>query len=203
MRPNRVFAPGIVVLTFAVAAAVAGVGCSQKSPEERVAEIRSRYLAEVNQGGFYVEQVPVDSQEMLEEVMGEGGSAEEAGESEAVEGAEEMAGDLDAEGEGEGLAREPVRQQVVLDILVRHDSNQKLPGITVDIVQVGADDVEKGKWLLWVDTAGLEKGTIEQVRHVIEDVDYTEGDRFSVEVRHPIPAAERGEYREFSMAPLS
>jgi hypothetical protein len=39
------------------------------------------------------------------------------------------------------------------------------------------------------------------VTYLLEDVaGYAPGDRFVVAVRHPVPEAERGEYREFSEA---
>ena len=54
--------------------------------------------------------------------------------------------------------------------------------------------------MLWVDTADLPQATQTQFTHLLEDVDYIEGYAFSVEVRHPIPAAEWADYREFAEA---
>ncbi len=189
---KELWTPGVVALLLAVV--VVGAGCSQKSPEEQVAQIRARYVAEVNQGGFYVEQEPAEEPEMAtDEDLAEDAAEDVVAEEPTAEDAAEAA-------EGEAEEVEASRQNVVLDILVRHDSNKKLPGITVDIYQEGADGTQKQQWRLWVETADLEKGNIQQVRHVIEGIDYVEGDRFAVEVRHPIPAAERGEYKEFAAA---
>ena len=117
----------------------------------------------------------------------------------------EMEGEPEAEAattdDAEELAEEPMPVEIVqnahLDILVKHDSFEKLPGVTVDIVQVDGDLNEKGRWLLWVDTSNVERANPTQYSHVLEDIDYVEGDGFTVEVRHPVPEAERGDYREF------
>lgn len=203
MRRSRMPNPSLraVGVVAMLALAVLLAGCEQKSPEEQIAEIRALYTAEVNQGGFYVKEEPV------EETMAEGE------EGEVMEGEEEAAaeepeapmeeGEAPAEGEEmEAAPAEPETSDVVLDILVRHDSNRWLPGVTVDVVMESPEGEEKNRWKLWVDTSELPKGTIEQITHELTDIAYEEGDRFRVEVRHPVPAAERGEYREFSMEPL-
>jgi len=92
----------------------------------------------------------------------------------------------------------PPRQSVLLDIVVHHDSAEKLPGITLDLTQSGADRKEKRRWKVWVDTSSLEPGPGTQVSHPLRDADVQPGDRFRVEVRHPVPAEERGEYKELS-----
>ena len=89
-------------------------------------------------------------------------------------------------------------QDVTLDILIRHESFEKLPGVTVDILMQSAANQEKGRWTMWADTADLEKGTHLQLTHVLEDVPYEEGDGFFVEVRSPIPPDERADYPEFA-----
>ncbi len=149
-------------------------GCAEKSPEERVAEIRSRYKADLN--GFYVEETPlalaVDAAVAGEEAAAEAPEVEEVA----------------------------LKRDAHLDILVRHDSFEKLPGLTVDISMASADGGEKGHWRLWLDTAGIERANPTQFSHVLEDVPYEPGDGFMVEVR-PVPADERGDYREFAAAP--
>lgn len=92
----------------------------------------------------------------------------------------------------------PVKQSVLLDLVVSHDSPEKLPGITLDLTQTGADRQEKRRWRVWVDTSGIEPGPGRQVSHDLGTVELAPGDRFAVEVRHPVPAAERDGYREFS-----
>jgi hypothetical protein len=158
-------------------------GCSQKSPLEQMIENRSRYSAELN--GFFVEETPIVVEATGEEMPAEGEFAAEEGDE------MEMPTDLDF---GTSPA---VDQRAQLDILLKHDSFEKLPGITVDITQVDAGMNQKGRWLLWLDTANVERANPTQYSHVIEDLEYVEGDAFSVEVRHPIPEGERGDYKEF------
>jgi hypothetical protein len=158
-------------------------GCAEESPEDRVAKLRARYKAELN--GFIVRAQP------LEEFFG--------GEMAGKEMAEEEGMELGPES-GEEVAETPVqvRQDVLLDILLQHDSTERLDGVTLDIHMVDPSQREKGHWLLWVDTSTLEKATHIQFTHVLEDSPYEEGDGFAVEVRHPIPVEERGDYREFA-----
>ncbi len=165
------------------------LGCAPKSPEEKVAQLRSYYTARPI--GFIVDARPEEP--MVE--MALGAEVEPAAEDEtmAAEASEGGAIELDTE---------PVamRQDVQLEILLQHDSPEKLPGVTLDISMVNAGEVEVAHWKLWVDTAKLPKATGTQFSHLLEDVDYEEGYAFSVEVRHPIPVEERSEYREFSAA---
>jgi hypothetical protein len=161
--------------------------CAPSSPEEKVAEIRSLYSARLN--GFVVEEEP-----LLPEVeLAAGEDAEVAVEAEPA--AEE------ADSEGEMPVQIPVKQRVLLDILIQHDSYDKLPGITVDISMADSAGAEKNHWRVWFDTADINKANVTQFTHVLEDVSYQEGDGFFAEVRHPVPAEERGEYREFAAAP--
>lgn len=160
-------------------------GCAAKSPEEKVAQTRALYSARLN--GFILEEEPV---------------VNEVPELEAVE--------LVDEGEVNGAALEEmepelgtveVDQRIRLDLLIQHRSDEKLPGITVDISMVDGDQTEKGHWRVWFDTSDVTKATVTQFTHILEDVMYEEGDGFFAEVRHPVPVEERGEYREFSIAP--
>ncbi len=173
---------GRVVALVAVALIILG-GCASKSPLEQLEENRSRYSAEVN--GFFVQETPVVAEV---DPMAEG-------DGEATE-AEEEAGDGTDEMDAEPPAVEVV-QNVHLDLIVKHDSFEQLAGVTVDIVQVDSNENEKGHWRLWVDTANVPRANPTQYSHVIEDVDYVDGDGFFVEVRQPIAEADRGDYREF------
>ena len=157
-------------------------GCAQKSPLETMIENRSRYTAEIN--GFYVDANPLVADAGAGEVEGEGEGEPEG----------------EPEGEGELVEPEPVElvQIAHLDILIKHDSFEKLAGVTVDIIQVDPDENEKGRWLVWFDTANVERANPTQYSHEIEGIDYVEGDGFTVEVRHPIPEGERGDYQEFA-----
>ncbi len=167
-------------LALVIGALLIATGCAKKSPLEQLVENRARYSAEIN--GFYVEANPLIA--------------------DVAEAEEEMAGEPEAEEEGEveEAEVEPVEviQTVHLDILLRHDSFEKLPGVTVDIVHVDPDLNEKNRWRVWFDTSKVERANPTQYSHALEGVDYEEGDGFNVEVRHPIPEGERGDYREFA-----
>ncbi|MDX1632737.1 MAG: hypothetical protein R3234_12780 [Thermoanaerobaculia bacterium] len=181
------------------------IGCEQKSHEERVSQLRSKYTAELN--GFVVREIPemVDV-EVVDAEDGEG-EAEEAVEEAAEEALDREAGVEDVTGEDqeagtdvvpEETLEEEVQKNVILDIMVRHTSSEMLPGITVDVSQADAEGNEKASYKIWVDTSDLPMGTPQQVNEILEDVDYEEGDGFFVEVRHPVPPEKRDEYREFS-----
>jgi hypothetical protein len=90
-----------------------------------------------------------------------------------------------------------VAQDVLLDILIQSRADERLAGLTLDVTQVDKEKREKGRYRIWVDTSGVGKGRGESVFHRLQDIDYQEGDGFHVEVRHPVPLAERGLYREF------
>lgn len=174
---------------------VAACGGAPEDPAAQVDEIRSGYTAALNT--FAVHQVP--------EAAGEtAGEAPEAAE-DAPEAADDAAA-VDAPEEGEeamAVPEEvPVRQDVILDILLSREGRESLPGITVDIEHVGPKpEMEvKETYRAWLDTSDVHRGAGTQVVHRLEDVDYVEGDGFHVEVRHPIPPGERGEYREFQEA---
>jgi len=138
-----------------------------------VAEARAGYIAEMRS---FAVQAP---------------AADEAMETEAAEA------DMEAEAEGE-MPAEPATVDVLLDILVHNEGSGTLDGITVDLTIADPDGAEKERRLLWIETAGLTKGSQSQVVYELNDVAYTEGDGFHVEVRHPIPMEERGDYREFA-----
>ena len=137
-----------------------------------VAEARAGYIAEMRS---FAVQAPV---------------ADEPMEAEAAEA------DMEAEAEGE-MPAEPATVDVLLDILVHNEGSGTLDGITVDLTIADPDGAEKERQLLWIETAGLTKGSQSQVVYELTGVAYTEGDGFHVEVRHPIPMEERGDYQEF------
>jgi hypothetical protein len=92
------------------------------------------------------------------------------------------------------------KQEIVLDVLVQFDGQDPLDGVTVDLSVADAAGREKAVRHLWVDTRGLGKGPGKQVTLTLTDLPYLPGDGFFVEVRAPIPAAERGDYKEFAAA---
>ena len=170
----------IVLCSCAVMLFLAACG---GSPEDKVARLRGMYSARLN--GFLV-QAAAEPEVYTEE------------------GAEPMAADTGMEGaEGEmaePMEMAPANPDIMLDILIQHDSPELLSGITVDISMADGAGNEKGAWKVWFDTATVRKANVTQYSHVLEDVPYVEGDGFFAEVRHPVPAEERGEYSEFSSA---
>lgn len=156
---------------LAVAALLLLAACAG---EGGVAGARAGYIAEM--GSFSVVQAPAMAEE-----------ATEAAEAEAeAEAAEEAA-----------APTEPAMVTVLLDFLIHNEGSGALDGVTVDLTIADPDGNEKERRLLWVETAGLTKGSQRQVAHELTDVAYTDGDGFHVEVRYPIPMEERGDYREF------
>jgi hypothetical protein len=91
-----------------------------------------------------------------------------------------------------------VEQSIALDVQLSHDSPEALAGITLDVSHRGADKKEKRHLREWVDVAGLAAGDSRQVTLHLDGSGYSPGDLFRVEVREPVPAADRPLYREFS-----
>jgi len=191
-------------LALTLVALLFALGCGPSDPIEKIAEQRTHYTAELN--SFIVDSQPVGGEVGTEEdATGEVGTGEDAtGEDATPDG--ETAGEAPGEdgdasaGEGEAPEAVPVIQSVILDILLQSDLYEQLPGITLDVSHIDASGAEKGHYRIWQDTSTIVKGRGQSLTHRLEDVDYTEGDGFHVEVRHPIPEAERGEYRELSVA---
>ena len=169
-------------------------GCAQPTAEERVAAMRGLYTATLQ--NFVVRDTP---QPVAEEPAGE--PAEAAGEE--VEGAA-------------GAIEEPVpiATKIVLDLLIRNENKENLPGLTLEVAQMAEGGPEQGtwdeivaspqhkaSWRIWVDTSSIGRGPGTSVTHLLENVEgYAPGDRFVVTVRHPVPPGERGDYREFAEA---
>jgi hypothetical protein len=157
--------------------------CGAGSPEN----LRGMYSARLN--GFIVqEQAPAETEAPAEEGA------------EAAEPAAEATEDVDEAEMAEPMEAPAVNPNIMLDILIQHDSPEILPGITVDISWADGEGNEKDSWKVWFDTSTVKKANVTQYTHVLEDVAYEEGDGFFAEVRHPVPAEERGEYKELSSA---
>jgi hypothetical protein len=125
-----------------------------------------------------------------------------------------------AEGEGEPAeailepAPVPVATNILLDVLIRNENKENLPGLTLEVAQMAeggpaqgtweeivASPQHKASWRIYVDTSAIGRGLGTSVTHLLENVEgYAPGDRFVVTVRHPVPPGERGEYREFAEA---
>ena len=164
-----------VVLALVAAIALLAVACGGGGG---VAETRAGFIAQLQ--SFTVQAPPAD----------------EAMASEEADADADADADTDADAEGD-MPAEPAMVSVMLDILVHNEGAGTLDGITVDLTIADPDGAEKERRLLWVETAGLTKGSQTQVVYDLNDVAYTEDDGFHVEVRHPIPMEERGDYREF------
>jgi hypothetical protein len=190
-------------LLVAAALAVTLAACDPVPPAERVADLRNDYEAQLN--SFNVIETPMVEESGMEvgdgTAMGEEATADEAAEGAVMEGGADAAaaGDVPA---GGGVVEEmPMRQDVMLDVVLRKVSgDERLPGLTLDVHQVDAQQTDKANYRIWVDTAGLNKGSRQAVSYVLEDVDFTEGDAFAVEVRPNVPEPVRGQYREFEEA---
>ena len=87
-------------------------------------------------------------------------------------------------------------REIVLDVLLERDGRDVLPGLTVEVSMADPTGAEKAHRRAWLDASKLGAGGL-QTEIVLDDVPYAPGDGFFVEVRSPIPAAERSEYREF------
>lgn len=190
-RARRRLAP---LLALALVAAVLA-GCQPQAPEERVAELRSEYSAELN--SFTVQETPMVEESGMAAGEGEMEAAGEEADAAPEDAAGEAAG---GEGTEEGIVEEvPVRQDVYLDVVLRKEGSiETLEGITLDVYHRDAEGNEKTSYRFYVETPRLNKGSRKQVTHVLQDVDYDEGDGFAVEVRQPIPPELYGEYKEFS-----
>ena len=154
---------------FAVAALLLLAACAG---EGGVAGARAGYIAEM--GSFSVVQAPAMAEEATEDAEAEAEATEEA-----------------------AAPTGPAMVTVLLDFLIHNEGSGALDGVTVDLTIADPEGNEKERRLIWVDTAGLTKGSQRQVAHDLTDVAYTDGDGFHVEVRNPIPMEERGDYREF------
>ena len=188
--------------TLAAIAIVTLAACAAQTPEERVVALRADYEASLN--SFQVLEVPLEpvaattddmAAEVDETTDGSAGATPPEAEEEAAE--EKIAEEETAE-EETMAAPVAVRQDVLLDIVVRHRSDDRLPGLTLDVEQVDAAEQPKASYRVYLDTSTLGPGSERAVSHRLEDVDVTTGDGFHVEVRQAIPPEERSEYREFS-----
>ena len=182
--------PAALLLAAAVALGLAA--CEPLPPEEQVAELRGDYTAELN--SFNVRETP-----MVEESGMEVGDETEMAD---VDGPDEAEPAIEPAMEGEEVVEEmPMRQDVMLDVvLYKQSGDERLPGLTLDVSQVDAQENDKASYRIWVDTSTLNKGSRRAVSYVLEDVDFEEGDKFAVEVRPNVPPEVRDQYQEFADA---
>lgn len=198
MLPGRcrtiVFAAPLLIL-------MAAEGCAPGSPEARIAKVRSQYEVELT--GWLprqpegADQAPpadvIDDQ--VTAVAGEAASA-----SLAATATESAAVGEEAAGE-EGMVDEepgPVRTTILFDLLVTFKGSKPLDGITLDITHADAAEQTKEVRRHYIETAGMLRGSSEQISVLLDDFLLEEGDAFAVELRSPIPPEEIGDYRELS-----
>lgn len=99
--------------------------------------------------------------------------------------------------DGVGLLAPPaVTSDVELLLEVHNGSSARLDGLTLEISLLDGDQ-ETQHYRLWVDTASLIPGGAQTVRYLLREVPFKASERFAVEVRDQVPAAERALYREF------
>lgn len=192
------------ILSFAlVLVALTLFACEQKSPEEKVAELRSRYTVEVNQSGFVATPRYPEPELTDEEMVGEEGEAgDESATGEAAGGDADT--DADAVDDEMSMAEpepEPEGYDILLDLIVATSSRTTLPQLTIDIVHLDPSKNEKNRWPVTLDTSSIVRGPGVQVTQKLENINYEEGDIFFAEVRSDVPPAQRGDYPEFSTAP--
>ena len=101
---------------------------------------------------------------------------------------------------GTGLVAPPAPvSDVQLDLKLTHQPGEELAGLTLEVGLLDPAGTEKEHYRIWVDASGLTTGE-KRLSYRLEDVPYVEGDRFVASVRTPVPAAERGLYKEFPVA---
>ena len=88
------------------------------------------------------------------------------------------------------------KPRIELDLLVAGGSQPPLAGLTLDVALVSAEGQERHRRRVWL---ALDRVAPQGSRQTlaIDDLDYAPGDRFTVELRSPVPAPERAEYLEF------
>ncbi len=170
--------PIIAVVSAALLLLLSATACKQLTPEEEIIQARSKYEATLN--SFIVMQVPLLVE--AEDLTGadEGDQTTEPAATEEVEDV-------------------PLRQDILVDLTIRHESDLKMDGITVDLFMADADENEVANWKVWFDTsevAGDTPGV--QFAHTLEDVDYQPGYGFSADMRSSVSAADQADYQEFA-----
>jgi hypothetical protein len=159
------------VQRFVVASQLVGLllwlgACASQTPQERIAALRSHYKVDLN--GFLIKETPLGDTAAAPAEPGAEPAAEPAAEPGAEPGAAPApAGTGEAGGEAEAAAPPAVRTDLLLDLVVQHDTRDQLPGITVDVTEVDAQQREKAHWRVWIDTAGLPQATQKQVSHTV------------------------------------
>lgn len=169
------------------------VGCKPLSPEQKVAAARAQYTVTLT-SFMPKEPDPEEEEDMIAEAA-EGVAVAAEAAAVAGEAAEETT-------EGEEMEEEeepgPRPANILLDLLVRFNGEEALPGITVEIAQAGPSGQEKATYLEYIETGGIRTGEERQVPVTLAVDNFEDGDAFSIEWNAFVPPEEQGEYREFS-----
>ncbi len=187
-----VLAPVLMIVT--ALAALLSVGCEQLTPEQKVAQMRSRYEATVNTGGFVVQPHAPEGVEPYDEGTGDDGESSEG---------EEVGGEVGEEGDESGeiaAPPEPTGYDVTVDILVSNRNSESLSQLTIDVIHTDGERNEKGRYQVTIDASGITKGGNSQVAHTLKNIPFVDGDGFTTEVRNPVPAGEKSKYPELANA---
>ncbi len=199
--PAKVLLGSIILLVL-----VGLVACTPSSPEERVAEARSKYRVTLNT--FFAQQPEVE--EMTDEMTG--GAMDEmtmdematdvAASASAAAGDEAAAADEAApmdgeEGMDEELDMGPQPTNMLFDLVVLFEGTDPLDGLTLDISQADPFEAEKATFRHYIDLGPMVKSETRQVSFELEIMDYEEGDLFSVNLREYVAPEDRSAYREF------
>jgi len=163
--------------------------CAPTAPEDQVEEARAQTTVELL--SFAVREQPLIAP------VEDAADAADAAATESETATEEEGESAEEETAAVEPIEVPVRTDVLLDLLVASQADAPLDGITVELEQVDSNQAVKDTRMLWVETPNLARGVGAQVTVTVEDVDYTEGDGFRVDVESPVPANERSQYREF------
>ena len=187
---------------------LAAVACGPGSPEEAVTQARAQYSVELNTWFPKVAEEPVAEEgvegEAAEGEAAEGEAAEEATEGEAAEGEAtegEAAEGEAAEGEGEATEAEaaPTKTTIMFDLIVLFSGSDPLPGITIDISHADSAGTEKSAWRKHLEIPNIVKAETKQISFEAE-VDFVEGDQFSVNLLKYVDPANYAEYPEYASA---
>jgi hypothetical protein len=172
--------PGVLLLS--VAALTLLSACARpEAAGQRVERLRARYQVKVT--GWIVDQPATAAAVTPTEAL----TAPPAVEVETPEGS--------------GLVViEPV-QNVHLDLEIQHDSPDKLPGLTVEVVQTDSLGREKAHHRLWLEVAALQPGAPTRTTHLLPEIPYTVGDVFTTSIRGQVPEPEWPLYKEFPLVP--
>jgi hypothetical protein len=102
-----------------------------------------------------------------------------------------------SESEAGLVAAPPAVSDIDLAFEIRHDSAQKLNGLTVEVTQGDGMGKEKAHYRVWLDTADVEPAVTVKRTYTLKEVPHQAGDVFTAALRRRVPRAEWSLYKEF------